>query len=78
MAGKLNKAQGPVKVVIPLGGWSSVDKRGTHFYDGEADKLFVSELKGRLRQGIGVKEVDADLETPEFAEAVVEALLGIL
>lgn len=78
IAGKLNKALGPVKVVIPKGGWSSVDKRGTHFYDGEADRVFVNALKKQLRQDIDVREVDADLESPEFARAVVEAFMDIL
>jgi len=78
IADKLNKAQGPVKIVIPLGGWSSVDKKGTDFYDGEADRVFVTELKSRLKHDIEVKEVDADLETPEFAEEVVKAALDVL
>lgn len=78
IADKLNKARGPVRVVIPLGGWSSVDKKGTFFYDGEADRVFVNELKSRLRQDIEVKEIDADLETPEFAGAVVDALINII
>jgi uncharacterized protein (UPF0261 family) len=78
MAEKLNRAHGPVKVLIPLGGWSSVDKRGTYFYDGEADRVFVTQLKKHLRQDIEVKEVDADLETPGFAGAVVDALMEIL
>ena len=75
---KLNKALGPVRVVIPKGGWSSVDKRGTHFYDGELDTVFVTELKRQLRQDIEVREVDADLETPKFAGAVVKAFIEIL
>ncbi|MCD4717067.1 MAG: Tm-1-like ATP-binding domain-containing protein [Desulfobacterales bacterium] len=78
IADKLNKARGPVRVVIPLGGWSSVDKKGTFFYDGDADRVFVNELKSRLRQDIEVKEIDADLETPEFAGAVVDALINII
>ena len=78
IADKLNKALGPVKVVIPLGGWSSVDKRGTNFYDGEADKVFTTELKKQLRQDIEVREVGADLETPEFARAVIETFMDIL
>ena len=73
MAEKLNKARGPVKVVIPLGGWSSLDKKGTGLYDGEADRVFVNELKKQLRRDIEVREVDHDLETPEFAAAVVQA-----
>jgi uncharacterized protein (UPF0261 family) len=78
IADKLNKALGPVKVVIPKGGWSSVDKRGTYFYDEELDRAFVTTLKRHLKQDIEVKEVDADLETPEFARAVVEAFMDII
>ncbi|UCF85576.1 MAG: Tm-1-like ATP-binding domain-containing protein [Desulfobacteraceae bacterium] len=75
MAEKLNGARGPVKVVIPKGGWSSVDKRGTYFYDGEADRVFVTALKRQLREDIDVREIDADLETPEFARAVIDAFM---
>jgi len=78
MGEKLSGAQGPIKVLIPLGGWSSVDKRGTYFYDGEADTVFVTQIKKHLRRDIEVREVNADLETPEFAGAVVGALMEIL
>jgi uncharacterized protein (UPF0261 family) len=73
MAEKLNKAQGPVKVLIPLGGWSSLDRRGTDFYDGKLDRTFVDELKKKLKKDIEVREVDTDLDTPEFAQAIVGA-----
>jgi uncharacterized protein (UPF0261 family) len=73
MADKLNKACGPVKVLIPLGGWSSLDRKGTDLYDAELDSAFVDELKKQLKQDIEVKEVDANLEAPEFAQAIVEA-----
>lgn len=78
MADKLNSARGPVKVVVPLGGWSAIDKRGTDFYDGELDRVFVNEFKKKLRPDIEVREVDADLDTPEFAEALVKAFEDIM
>jgi uncharacterized protein (UPF0261 family) len=78
MADKLNKARGPVRVVIPLGGWSSIDRRGTDFHDAALDRAFVTELKKLLKKDIEVREVDADLETPEFAEAIVRAGDGLL
>jgi uncharacterized protein (UPF0261 family) len=78
MADKLNKARGPVRVIIPLGGWSSVDRRGADFHDAALDRAFVAELKKLLRKGIEVREVDADLDTPEFAEAIVRAGDGLL
>lgn len=73
MAEKLNKALGPVKFLIPLGGWSSLDKKGTEFYDEELDRAFVEELKKQLRKDIELREIEADLETPQFAQAMVEA-----
>jgi uncharacterized protein (UPF0261 family) len=78
MADKLNKALGPVKVIIPLGGWSSLDKRGTDFYDGDLDKAFVDELKNRLNSDIEVREVEADLDTLEFAQAILDAFNEII
>jgi uncharacterized protein (UPF0261 family) len=73
MADKLNKARGPVKVLIPLGGWSSLDRKGTGFYDAELDRAFVDELKKRLKKDIEIREVDVDLEAPEFAKAIIDA-----
>jgi len=78
MADKLNKARGLVKVLIPLGGWSSLDRRGTDFYDAQLDRAFVDELKKKLRLDIEVRGVDADLEAPEFAQAMVNAFDEIM
>jgi uncharacterized protein (UPF0261 family) len=78
MADKLNMARGPVKVLIPLGGWSSVDKRGSDFYDGDLDRAFVDELKRQLRPDIELREVDADLDTSEFAQEVVKAFCEVM
>lgn len=78
VAAKLNQALGPVKVLIPLGGWSSIDRRGTYFHDAELDRSFVDELKKQLKPGIEVREVDTDLNTPEFADAITAAFNEIM
>ena len=78
MADKLNRAKGPVKILIPLGGWSSVDRKGTDFYDKDLDRVFVGELKKKLRSDIEVIQVDADLDTSEFAQEVVKALQSLI
>jgi uncharacterized protein (UPF0261 family) len=78
MAKKLNKARGPVKVVIPLGGWSSIDARGTDMYDPDIDRFFVDEIKRQLTPAIEVTEVDADLDTEEFAQAILKAFHSVL
>ena len=72
-AKKLNQAKGPVKVVIPTKGWSGIDGEGTVLYDPEEDRIFVTELRKRLRDDIEIREVEANMEEPLFAEAVLKA-----
>jgi uncharacterized protein (UPF0261 family) len=73
MARKLNKARGPVKVVIPLGGWSSIDAKGTDMYDPGLDRAFVNEITKQLDPAIELIEVEADLDTEDFAQAILRA-----
>lgn len=77
-ARKLNNSTGPVKVVIPLAGWSSVDSPGKPTYDPKEDALFIQALKKRLKKEVEVLEVDANMEDLEFAKAVVKATLEVL
>ena len=72
-AEKLNRARGPVKFLVPLRGWSSVDKPGGVLYNPEEDRVFFEELKAHLTTGIPIEEVDCNLEDPEFALALVES-----
>ncbi|MCX8110486.1 MAG: Tm-1-like ATP-binding domain-containing protein [Syntrophorhabdaceae bacterium] len=74
---KLNSASGPIKIVLPMKGWSSVDVPGSITYDPQEDKIFVNELKNGLKKDIDIIEVDANMEEPGFAEAVVKASISI-
>ena len=76
-AEKLNKSSGPVKVVIPLKGWSSIDSPGRPTYDPEEDAIFIKELRRRLKKEIEVIQVDANMEDPEFAKVVINAALDL-
>jgi len=76
-AEKLNKANGPVSVLIPLNGWSAVDFKGNPTYDPKEDRVFVQTLRERLTQDIEILEVNANMEDPEFAKVVVETALQI-
>jgi len=76
-AEKLNRARGPVSVLIPLKGWSSADLPGNPTYDPEEDRLFTEVLRENLKPEIAIVEVDANMENPEFAAAVVENALKI-
>jgi len=75
---KLNKSTGPVKVLIPQKGWSSVDYPGNATYDPEEDLVFEEELRNGLNADIEIIKVDTNMEDAGFAEAVVQASLKIL
>lgn len=77
-AEKINKAKGPLKFVVPLRGWSSIDREGSVLYDPEQDRLFVQELKKCLHVDLDIQEVDANLEDLETAQALVEGLDGFI
>ena len=77
VARKLNRSQGPVAVLIPLKGWSSLDKEGMPLYDPEADKDFIGELKTHLNPKIAIIELDLHLNTREFAEEAVRQFIKL-
>ena len=72
VAERLNCARGPCAVLIPLKGWSSLDREGAALYDPEADHAFVKTLKKRLNTDVPVVEVDLHLNTPEFGKEAVD------
>lgn len=77
-AKKLNQAKGPVKVVIPTKGWSGIDGEGTVLYVPEEDRIFVTELRKRLRDDIEIREVEANMEEPLFAAEVFKAFQEVM
>jgi len=74
-AQKLNRALGPVKILIPLRGWSSVDSPGNATYDPQEDRLFTAELRKTLKKDIQIVEVDANMEDPAFAKILIQIAL---
>jgi uncharacterized protein (UPF0261 family) len=78
IAEKLNSATGRVTVFLPLGGVSAIDMPGQPFHDPEADRALFSALRAHLASRITVREIDAHLNDPAFAHAMVDALLASL
>jgi uncharacterized protein (UPF0261 family) len=76
-AEKLNRARGPVKVLIPLRGWSSMDAEGSVLYAPEEDRVFVEELRRNLKQSIEIEELDCNINDPEFAQALVKSFKSL-
>jgi uncharacterized protein (UPF0261 family) len=72
-AAKLNKATGPTKVLIPLRGWLNVETEDSDYYEPESLKAFADVLKREVKPEVEIREVDANIDTVAFGEAVLSA-----
>ncbi len=78
LAEKMNLSQGPVRVMLPLKGWSMIDSPGGPFWWPEANEAFRATLKQHLRADIPVLELDVNVNDPLFARTAAENLLQLL
>ena len=78
MAERLNAARGPVVVLIPQRGWSEVGSPGGVLHDLNANAGLVEALHELLGPAIVLREVDATINDPAFAELAADTLLGFL
>src|SRR5919198_4117872 len=75
IARKLNGADGPTVLFVPLRGVSAIDVDGQPFRDAEADQaLFDALREGVDTSKVEVHEVDADVNDPAFATAMADRL----
>lgn len=75
---KLNRGAGRVRVLIPIRGFSSLDRQGNIFYDPIADRAFIDSLKSSLKEAIEVREIDAHINDDEFAKVVANEFMDII
>jgi uncharacterized protein (UPF0261 family) len=78
MANIINPLKGRVVVVFPKGGFSQVGEIGAKFYDREADEAWLKGLNDKLDSEIPVIVVDSSINHPDFAQAAVGQLNGLL
>jgi uncharacterized protein (UPF0261 family) len=78
IAARLNQAKGPVVVMLPLGGLSSIDRPEKIFYDPKANGALFDTLKRRLSTHIEIIEDEHHLDDPEFAIRVGEKMVNLL
>jgi uncharacterized protein (UPF0261 family) len=76
VAQKLNASTGPVTLLLPLRGVSSLGAPGFAFHNPKADAALFQALRNGLRKDIPVLEMDATVSDPAFAEACAQALLS--
>jgi len=72
IAERANRATGQLAIVIPMRGFSSLDKEGSVFHDLEANRAFVNAVKNHVHKQVKVVEVDAHINDEAFAEKVVD------
>jgi len=77
IADKLNLSKGPVAVLWPRKGLSTLDHRGKPFWNPEADMALLKTLRRQLSDRIPLMESDQYVNDPDFAQAVFQAFESI-
>jgi uncharacterized protein (UPF0261 family) len=75
---KLNRASGPVTVLIPLRGVSAIDRAGAPFFSQEALNAYRRALKMALSPTIRLVELDAHINDERFACVAADLLMESL
>ena len=84
-AARLNAAKGPMRVLIPIDGFSEHTKRQAHDLAGndrgpwrrdEEYRAFIDTLKAKLRASC-IDELPLHINDPAFADACVDAFVGL-
>lgn len=78
LARKLSAAKGPVTVLLPLRGLSVLDAVGQPFEDAEADQALFDAIREASAAHVRVIEVDAHINDPVFADALVTEFLKLV
>nr|WP_315928205.1 Tm-1-like ATP-binding domain-containing protein [Mesorhizobium sp. SP-1A] len=71
IAARLNSARGPVHVILPLRGIQEWDREGEIGHDPQALAGFFEELGASLATSVPVTAIDAHINDPAFADAVI-------
>lgn len=78
IANAANSATAAVAILFPLKGVSQLDSPGGAFWDPQADRACFEAIKGKLKPGIPIIELDNNINDPEFADRAAETLLDML
>jgi uncharacterized protein (UPF0261 family) len=78
IADKLNQARGPVKVFIPLKGFSFPDREGLSHWEPEGNQAFIDALKEHLNSSIPLIELDAHINDADFIDPVIAAFMDMM
>jgi uncharacterized protein (UPF0261 family)/ABC-type branched-subunit amino acid transport system ATPase component len=76
---RLNRMEGPVRLMLPEGGVSALDAPGKPFHDPQADAALFDALEQTVRQTPRrrIERVKANVNDDAFVSAVVAAFLAV-
>jgi len=74
MAKMCNESFGPVKVLIPMNGFSAFDSKEGPLYDPDAPQLFAQILQQHLHDQTTASLLPCHINDPEFAQAILDVL----
>ncbi|MBB6262491.1 uncharacterized protein (UPF0261 family) [Paenochrobactrum gallinarii] len=79
IARRLNQCEGPVRLLLPLGGVSAIDVPDMPFYSPEADAALFEAIRSTFVQTTHRRliEIEHDINAPAFAEALAANYLEI-
>ncbi|NLG83481.1 MAG: UPF0261 family protein [Firmicutes bacterium] len=78
IAERLNRSRGPVRVLLPLRGFCQAGFPGGPLFDPAVDLVLLETFRQKLRPGIDLLEVEANINEPAFARAAAKAMLELL
>ncbi|MGM0458299.1 MAG: Tm-1-like ATP-binding domain-containing protein [Bacteroidota bacterium] len=78
IAEKLNKSTGPVLLMLPLKGVSSLDQKGKPFFDPKANKSLFDSLRKHIDSSVRLVELDLHINDKAFAEKAGKELIEML
>lgn len=67
-----SRAQGPVGIVIPRQGFSTMDREGSDFHSADANRAFIEGLRESVSSKVRIREVDAHIISDEFVGTVLD------
>ena len=77
IAERLNAGKGPRAAIIPLRGFSMLNRIGAPLYDEVANWGYIDTMRRELSPEVRRVEIDAHINDAEFADATVKLFLEL-
>jgi uncharacterized protein (UPF0261 family) len=77
IAQRLNAGHGPRAVMIPLQGYSMLNREGQVLYDEASNRAFLQAAREALAPEVELIEIEAHINDRAFADAVVDTFLRL-